>query len=64
MTRNEVERLSGDRDIRRAVKNMTRRGESMEKMRRVIGLPYEIIDKHRQQTKNEMKKKKPKKPRY
>lgn len=50
-----------DRDIVRVIHDMTRQGKSMEQMRPIIGMPYEVIDKHRKEAQREMAKKKKKK---
>jgi hypothetical protein len=50
-----------DRDIVRVIHDMTRQGKTMEQMRPIIGMPYDVIDRHRKAAQVEMAKKKKKK---
>lgn len=63
----DYRRLAEDKDIKQVIQNMTDKGESMERIRRVTGMPYESVDSIRKQHQNErsaMKRKKKKRTGY
>jgi hypothetical protein len=60
-TRDEIQRLERDPDIRRVVGT---KGD-IDKLRRPVGLDYESLDRIRRANREEeMKKKRPKRPGY
>lgn len=51
-TRDEIQRLERDKDIRRIVGT----NGDLDKLRRPVGLPYESLDRIRQQNREKEKK--------